>query len=115
MNTNDDVVGGEGELAFANAAAEAAWAAFAAQGRIAPGTPGWWQVWGAGPHHIRPGDLVLWADHKTKAQECLLVEDTYESSAAPVRVGLVVDGKRSSLGALTPIIILRQDTRHRLA
>ena len=41
------------------ATAAAAIAELESQGTLAPGTQGWWKVWGAGVGHVRPGDIIL--------------------------------------------------------
>jgi hypothetical protein len=82
-----------------------------AQGRMEPGTTGYWKVWGARPHNVRPGDVVLLAP----GDEFELVEDTFTAKAAPMRVGLVIDGERLTIGALCPIIVLRHGDHNTLA
>lgn len=82
-----------------------------AQGSLAPGTAGYWKLWGAQPRHIRPGDVVLLAPDA----EFELVDDTFTAKAAPVRVGLVINGERCTIGALCPVIVLRQGTHNTLA
>jgi hypothetical protein len=44
---------GEGDEVTAATTAEAV-APMEAQGRLAPGEEGWWEVWGAGLRHVRP-------------------------------------------------------------
>lgn len=83
----------------------------AAQPELAPGTEGWWQVWGARPCHIRPGDALA-----IQGEEgWLLVEDLFEAKAAPARQGLVANGERFTIGALCPIALLRRGTHNTLA
>lgn len=96
------------DLAIASWATAAAVAELADQGQLQPGDEGWWKAWGVNPSLIRPGDLVATAD------EIMLVDRTYRA-ASPMRIGLVIGGKRSTLGALCPVVIYRRDTRNRLA
>jgi hypothetical protein len=87
---------------------------FETQGKLEAGTEGWWQVWGASPHHIKGGDIIL-----TKGSgddiDTLYVEDTFTAKAAPMRVGIVINGNKETLGALCPIILLRRGTHNTLA
>lgn len=90
-------------------------AAFEAQEQLQPGTEGWWKVWGAKAHHIRPGDLVL-SKKDDGEVEYTLVFDLFPSKAAPLRVGVVTDdGKQYTFGALQPIIVLRWTDHNTLA
>ena len=91
-----------------------AYAAFEAQGSLAPGTEGFWKVYGARPHHARPGDLLLgMVDDEVKAD---LILDTFEAKAAPARQGLIsAEGERFTIGNLCPVILLRWDTHNLLA
>lgn len=86
-------------------------AEFEVQGRISPGTEGWWQVWGATPQHIRPGDLVLVQGEKGWT----LILDTFTAKAAPLRVGLVDESGKWTLGALCPVAVVRKGTHNTLA
>jgi len=84
-----------------------------AQGVLNPGEAGWWKVWGASVADVLPGDLV---GSKVDGEVTLdLVEGTFESKAAPLRVGFVVDGKRVTFGALAPIVLFRRGTGGTLA
>lgn len=91
-----------------------AFASFEAQGSLAPGSEGFWKVWGAQVRHILPGDLVLTLlDDEVKAD---LVADLFEAKAHPVRQGFIsAEGDRFTLGALLPVIVLRWDTHNILA
>lgn len=82
-----------------------------AQGRLEPGQPGYWKVWGASAHNIRPGDVVL----LDPDGDFELVDDVFTAKAAPIRVGLVIRGERTTIGALCPVIVLRQGTHNTLA
>lgn len=93
-----------------SAEAQAAWEA---QERLQPGTPGFWKVWGASVHHVRPGDLVL--SKVGDEVQVDLVQDLFPAKAAPCRVGFVVDGERVTIGALVPVIVLRWGTKNTLA
>lgn len=100
-------------LAAARQATETAAQAVAAvnaQPALEAGTAGWWRVWGATPAHIRAGDVVL-----TGGADTFYVSDTYRAKAHPVRVGIIVDGACSTLGALCPIAIMRRGTHNTLA
>ena len=79
-----------------------------AQGVLQPGESGWWKVWGANIHSAKVGDLVI-----TKEYE-FLIEDVFEAKAHPVRRGFVVDGKRITMGALVPCVVMRQETKNTL-
>lgn len=93
-----------------------AWAEVEAQGPIEPGTPGWWQVWGATVHHARPGDLILCRDGDIDKVVPTYVRDLFRSKAHPVRVGIVTDDdKEVTIGALAPMVLLRRGTHHTLA
>lgn len=85
-------------------------AAYEAQPVLQPGEPGWWEVWGASPQDIRPGDLVL-----LKGGDSIFVQDTFLAKAHPIRVGLISDGEKCTLGVLCPIALIRQGTRNTLA
>jgi hypothetical protein len=91
-----------------------AWAQVEAQGTIAPGTDGWWKVWGATWSHVRAGDLVL---TKVDGEATpTLVADLFEAKAAPARVGIVTDDEqRVTFGALCPLVLLRRGTHNTLA
>lgn len=85
-----------------------------AQDRLEPGTPGWWKVWGATPRDIRSGDIIMHKDGDQVVTE--YVEDTFTAKAAPLRIGYVInDGQRFTLGALTPIVLLRKGTHNTLS
>lgn len=89
-------------------------AAFEAQDRLEPGTPGYWKVWGAKVRHIRTGDILLSKDGDKVVTD--YITGTFESKAAPVRVGLLdAEGNKFTLGALTPVVIVRWATHHILA
>lgn len=79
------------------------------QPTLQPGEEGWWKVWGATPYHIQAGDIVI------TSTETFYVEDVYEPKSAPVRVGIVVDGEQSTIGAGCPIRLLRRGTKNTLA
>lgn len=88
---------------------------FESQGEIPPGTPGFWRVWGAQPRHIETGDLVLSVNAETGDQEWDLIVDTFTAKAAPLRIGVETPEGRITIGALTPVIVLRWGTHHDLA
>jgi hypothetical protein len=76
------------------------------QPRLEPGIAGWWKVYGATPRSIRPGDYVMTPDSE------FYVQDTYEFSVTGIRIGIVVDGERQSIGCLYgPIVLLRQGVK----
>lgn len=86
-------------------------AEFEAQPALQPGAAGWWRVWGAKPHHVRAGDIVI-----TRGERPVFVTDTFTAKAAPMRQGLVdQDGERFTLGALCPIVLVRPGTHNTLA
>lgn len=80
-----------------------------AQPVLHPGDHGWWKVYGATTRDILPGDYVL-----TKAGEEFYVQDTYPREDF-IRVGVVIDGVKSSIGILHPIVLLRKGVRATLA
>ena len=96
-------------------------------GRLQPGMPGYWPIWGARAYDIRPGDLVM-----TKADD----DDDDETGfggyhefivGEPAPWGDLRDSCRArfvntaeaggffSVGMLQPCQLWRQDTRNRLA
>jgi hypothetical protein len=79
-----------------------------AQGALQPGTEGWWQVWGAVPGDLEPGDYVLMKDDE------FLVQDVFVAKS-PARIGIVVDGERLTLGLLCRVVILRRGTHGTLS
>jgi hypothetical protein len=79
-----------------------------AQPALQPGESGWWKVWGARARDIRPGDYVLTADEE------FYVQDTFAAKSI-VRLGIVCDGERSTIGMLCPVVILRPGTHHTLS
>jgi hypothetical protein len=101
-------------LKFAGDRSRAAWQEMEAQGRIAPGTEGWWEVWGASVRDVQAGDLVL-AQSGVDEQEAMLVDDTFTAKADPIRRGFVVEGERVTMGVLCKIVLLRRGTHHTLA
>jgi hypothetical protein len=110
-----DADGGAGEVVRTDGPlSAAAYAEFAAQGPIPPGTPGWWQVWGAQVRHIRPGDLVI-SKAGDEVLEASFIQDTYLAKASPLRWGVLVEDRRMTFGALTAIVLLRRDTHNLLA
>jgi hypothetical protein len=86
---------------------------WASQGALQPGTQGWWEVWGASPRHIKPGDLLVDIED---GETCVsYIQDTYIPKNSPLRVGLVIDDARVNIGALCPIVLLRQGSHNFLA
>ena len=100
-------------LTYLTPASEEAWTTFSLQGAIAPGTTGWWKLWGASVRDIRTGDLVL--VKAGEAQEVILVDGTFTAKAAPLRLGFRAGGEEFTLGALNPVVVLRHGTGHKLA
>jgi len=92
-------------------------AALDAQGPISPGTQGWWQVWGARAHDVRSGDLVMliWDRDTESARhaEYLISEVLSNDPVCPKFRSS--NGEIFRIGALMPIILLRQGTHHTLA
>jgi hypothetical protein len=93
-------------------------AAFESQGVLQPGETGWWKVWGANPHTIRTGDLVMFK-HDNE-YETNLITGTFVSNAHPLRVGLVSDAcefedGKFTLGAFGPVVVVRWGDRNTLA
>lgn len=82
-----------------------------AQGALKPGEPGWWKIWGASVRDIRPGDAVM----DSSEEGFYLVEDMYLAKSSPLRVGIVVNGERMTIGAMTPVIVMRRSTHNILA
>lgn len=83
-----------------------------AQGVLKPGESGLWKVWGARARHIQPGDYLMlkWGDEV--AQHVVADVDHSEPIAARVTA---VDGTSFRVGALQPIVLLREDTHNLLA
>jgi hypothetical protein len=83
-----------------------------AQGVLAPGQPGYWQVWGADARHIQAGDLVL-----SKTPDGVMHEDVIlEAGRRPIGAYVLTEaGEDFTLGALVRIVILRQGTHNTLA
>lgn len=83
------------------------------QGPIAPGTQGWWKVWGAGVGNVRVGDLIVFlhdGEMITEGPVRLLKRNSLRCSF------LRPDGTWFSLGrGYGPIVLYRQGTKHTLA
>lgn len=92
-------------------------AALDAQGPISPGTQGWWQVWGARAHNVRPGDLVMliWGRGTEDERHAEYLIDEILSTDAVAPKFRAANGDIFRIGALMPIILLRQGTHHTLA
>lgn len=90
-------------------------AEFESQPALDPGQDGWWKVWGASPQDIRAGDLVFTRGEADGDVDSFFVQETFTSKAAPMRVGIVVDGRQQSIGALAPIVLVRRGTKNTLA
>jgi hypothetical protein len=89
--------------------------AFETQGRLEPGTEGFWTVWGARAWDMKAGDILLSKVADTDEVEVDYIAETFKAKS-PVRQGFVnQDGKRLTVGVGAPIIIVRWDTRGRLA
>jgi hypothetical protein len=85
-----------------------------AQGEIAPGTEGWWRVFGARAQDVRPGDMVVTASCEFKVQErAPRGNGDLRDVAVPRFLG--TDGQYYYLGALQAIAVLRYGTKHTLA
>lgn len=96
------------------ASTAAAVAAFEDQGSLDPGTEGFWKVWGATPHTVLPGDLILIKDLGEVTEE--LIAEVFEAKAYPARAGFInAEGETFTYGALAPLVVLRWGTRHILA
>lgn len=76
---------------------------------LQPGESGWWRVWGSSPQDMRAGDYVLMPDDE------FYVQDTYQAKAHPLRYGIVVDGERMTVGALSTVVIFRRGTKNTLS
>lgn len=84
-----------------------------AQGELQPGEAGWWQVWGASPRDIEGGDYVLL---KTEGGvDEFYVAETYRCANHGMQYGIIVDGVKMTLGALSRITILRPGTKSTLS
>jgi hypothetical protein len=83
-----------------------------AKGRLQPGEPGWWQVWGASVQDIEPGDAVVEAG---TGGEWFYVQDVFQSNSPWLRLGIVVDGERQTIGIACPIGLMRRGTKNTLA
>lgn len=90
-------------------------ARFEAQGKLQPGDEGYWKVWGARPRHIRAGDIVMSKNDGDDSVETYEVEELFLAKAHPMRIGLVVKGERTTIGALCPIVLVRWGTHNMLA
>lgn len=101
---------------FGSEASEKAFREFESQGELQPGEEGYWKVWGAMVRHIRPGDLVLSKTNPDDLSICIdLIEDVYTPKNYPLHFGVVINGDKFTLGALTAIILLRKGTKNTLA
>jgi hypothetical protein len=92
-------------------------------GKLQPGDPGYWQVWGARAADIRPGDLVMMARGEGDARqfyefqcaECLptrpdhLIGDTCQPRFR------TTDGRVLGVGMVQRIKIVRYGTHNTLA
>jgi hypothetical protein len=92
------------------------------QGRLEPGTEGWWRVWGASARDIRPGDLVMtgWRNSdgssghgEHTAGEPAPWGDLRDSCR--VRFTDAVTGELFSVGMLQPMALLRRGTHNTLS
>lgn len=82
---------------------------------IQPGTWDFWQVWGARPADIRPGDLLLSKVRDTDKAAVDYVAELFTSKSIG-RVGFVnQDGKQLTIGMLAPCIVLRWGTHGTLS
>src|ERR1051325_6212146 len=85
------------------------------QGRIEPGTPGLWKVWGACARHIRVDDMVMlkWPDDPEHYEYEVA---KIEPAKTPWNFRLTSKaGETVVVGDLQPIILMRMDTHHMLA
>ena len=98
---------------FVGEKTEAAFREFDAQGRIEPGTEGWWTVYGGRVQDVRSGDLVLVKGEP--GVEAMLVDDVFRAKAWPMRQGWVVDGEQLTMGSMVPVAVLRRGTKGTLA
>lgn len=91
--------------------------ALEAQGRLQPGTEGWWQVWGASSRDVRAGDMVMviWGKGTPDEEfaEYLIDEILDREIVAPKFKSS--EGETFRIGALQPIILMRRGTHHTLA
>ena len=86
-------------------------------GRMQPGTPGYWQVWGARVYDIEPGDLVMTKNKEGKYLEyevgaCVRRGDRWDIVQPGFRTP---QGEQFALGALMSIVLLRRGAHHTLA
>jgi hypothetical protein len=80
-----------------------------------PGTEGFWEVWGARPHHLRPGDILVSKVRGTDEVEIDFVADLFPAKS-PARQGFVnQDAEQFTVGILSPVVILRWGTHGTLA
>ena len=84
-----------------------------AQGVLQPGEKGFWKVWGARIYNIRAGDLLMFKGRDGTTQECQVESVDHTEIVCPKVVA--TDGREFRLGALMPIILLRQETHNILA
>lgn len=89
-------------------------AEFLCQSTLQPGEEGWWRVWGASARDIRAGDIVCTKD-SSDYPDVAFVEETFTARSHPIRVGIVVEGQRQTLGALVPILLVRKGTHNTLS
>lgn len=80
-----------------------------------PGTEGFWQVWGARPHHLRPGDVLISKVRDTGEVEVDFVADLFLAQSAARRGFVNQDGKRLTVGIMAPVVILRWGAHGTLA
>lgn len=80
-----------------------------------PGTMGFWQVWGARPQDLRPGDVLLCKIGDTGEVATDYIAERFIAKSA-ARVGFInQDGKRLTIGALAPVVIVRWGTHATLS
>lgn len=86
---------------------------FESQPKMAPGTEGYWQVWGARARHARAGDIVI-----SKSEDNTVVDYVAETFVAKSlgRVGIIDgNGERFTIGQLAPVVLVRWGTHNTLA
>jgi hypothetical protein len=85
-----------------------------AQGKIEPGTQGYWSVWGACVSDIQAGDLVM-----TKSadgyDEFQVTEVLPEPGLTGIRFMIAGSDKVQRIGYLCPVAIARKGTHHILS
>jgi hypothetical protein len=81
-----------------------------------PGTWGFWEVWGAVPRDLRPGDVLLCKVRDTDETSVDYVAEVVGLGPSGARLNYVnQDGKTMSIGLLAPVVVVRWGTHGTLS